>query len=194
MLKGAVLAGLMAAAGQAQALTIGRDAFGYVATDTPYTFTDISGTGTRVLARADDATSWASIGFNFDFYGTSYSSAFFSSNELITFGAGNSSFSNVNISTTAISFPNIPAIAVFWDDLQFFQEGTDAVYYRTLGNTGNRQFVVQWNNVGGYSSSPSLATFQAVLFEGSNEILLNYRDTDFGNIRSLGGQATVGHP
>jgi hypothetical protein len=87
---------------------------------------------------------------------------------------------------------NLPSIAVLWDDWQFLQTGLDAVYFQTIGAPGNRQFIVQWNNANGYSSSPSAVTFQAALFEGSNDIQFRYLDVDAGNDRSFGGSATVG--
>lgn len=176
---------------KAEALTLGPDSYGYRATDeVPYTFQDISGTGSRVLSGVDDSTSSANLGFNFNFYGTNYNSVFFSSNGLMTFGGSNSSFSNSSF--TGSLGTNRPTIAAFWDDLQFFQSGTDAVYYQTVGTAGSRRFITQWNNVGGFSSSPSLMTFQSVLFEGSNNILLSYLDADSGDFRAFGGSATVG--
>ncbi|GET38287.1 PEP-CTERM sorting domain-containing protein [Microseira wollei] len=177
---------------KAEAITIGPDSYGYRATDeVPYTFENISGTGSRVLSGVDDATSSANLGFNFNFYGTDYNSVFFSPNGLMTFGSSN--FDWVNTSFTGSVFPNLPSIAPFWDDLQTFQPGTDAVYYyQTVGTAGNRRFITQWNNVGGYFNSPSFMTFQAVLFEGSNNILFSYQDVDSGDFRSFGGEATVG--
>jgi len=178
--------------GQAQAATIGADAYGYTATDEiPYTFQDISGTGTRVLNGVDDSSTSANVGFNFNFYGTNYNNVSFSSNGLISFGGSNSNFVNANLTTTSPSV-NLPSIAVLWDDWQFFQPGADAVYYQTTGTAGNRQFITQWNLANGFSSSPSTVTFQSVLFEGSNDILLSYQDVDSGDFRSLGGDSTVG--
>jgi hypothetical protein len=111
------------------ARTIGPDSFGYTATDqVPFSFQDISATGTRVLAGTDDSSVSAKIGFNFVLYGTTISQAVISANGYIYIGSY--------------------AINVWGQDLQFFQSGTDAVYYRTVGTPGNRQFIVQWNRVG----------------------------------------------
>ncbi|WP_414586778.1 PEP-CTERM sorting domain-containing protein [Scytonema sp. PCC 10023] len=177
--------------GQAQAVTIGADAFGYTATDEiPFTFQDISTTGTGVLAGQDDASASANLGFDFNFYGTNYNSASFSTNGLISFVSSNNQFSNQNL-TTAV-FGDNPSIAVLWDDWQFFSSGTDAVYYQTVGTAGNRQFITQWNLASGFFSSPSTVSFQSVLFEGSNDIVFSYQDLDSGDFRSFGGSATVG--
>jgi len=179
--------------GQAEALTIGPDAFGYRATDeVPFIFQDISGIGTRVLAGADDATTSAGLGFNFNFYGTNYNSVSWSPNGLMTFGGSNSQFFNINLTTEAPS-GNLPSIAVLWDDWQFFSPGTDASYfYTTMGAPGSRRFITQWNFAEGFFDSPSPVTFQSVLFEGTNDILFSYLDVDSGDFRSFGGDATVG--
>ncbi|MCU0536307.1 MAG: PEP-CTERM sorting domain-containing protein [Hydrococcus sp. Prado102] len=176
---------------EANAATIGADAFGYSATDEiDFIFEDISTTGTRVLAGVDDSTATTSLGFNFNFYGTNYNNVFWNSNGLITFGNGTWMYGNSDLTTS--SSVNLPSIAAFWDDLQFFNSGTDAVYYQTLGSPGKQRFIVQWNQAGGYYSSPSPVTFQAVLFEGTNDILLSYLDVDSEDGRAFGGSATVG--
>ncbi|HEY9650823.1 MAG TPA: hypothetical protein V6C95_09175, partial [Coleofasciculaceae cyanobacterium] len=65
----------------------------YTAKEVPFTFQDISGIGTRVLAGSDDGTTSASLGFNFNFYGTNYNSVSWSPNGLMTFGGSNSQYS-----------------------------------------------------------------------------------------------------
>jgi hypothetical protein len=171
------------------ATTIGPDAFGYTATNVAYTFTDISSTGTRVLAGTDDSVVSAGLGFTFDFYGNARSTAFISTNGLITFVSGNSSYSSRPLGTPLS--PPQPTIAVLWDDWMTPRTG-DAVYYQTAGSPGSQQFIVQWNRLEGFSFSPSTVTFQAVLFEGSNSIEFRYQDVDSGDGRSFGANSTVG--
>jgi hypothetical protein len=43
---------------------------------------------------------------------------------------------------------------------------------------GSRRFIVQWNQVQGFSSE---VAFQAILFEASNNILFQYLDMDAGS-------------
>lgn len=186
------LAAVCLSAGSVHARIIGPDAFGYSATnEIAFAFQDISTTGTRVFAGSDDTATSTALGFTFNFYGTNYGSVGFNSNGLMTFGGTTSAFSNVDFSTSPPA-GNLRSIAVLWDDWQFYQAGADAVYFQSQGAAGSRQFIVQWNLAHGYSSSPSGVTFQAVLYEGSNNILLSYRDVDAGNSRSFGGNATVG--
>lgn len=173
----------------AMATTIGPDAFGYTATDAvPFAFEDISLTGRRRLAGADDDFVLADLGFSFNFYGTVYTRAFLGSNGFITFGTDDSAFGNDDL--TVLSY--LPRLAVLWDDWQFEQAKADAVYYLTLGSPGSRRFVVQWHKVFHYVSSPSSADFEAILYEGSNKILFQYRDVDTGDETAFAAEATVG--
>lgn len=181
----------------ANALTIGPDAFGYTATDEiAFNFTDVTTTGTQTLADHDDATDTVGLGFSFNFYGTNYSQVSFSENGLMTFGGTSGAFANTNISSTD-GPSNLPAIAPFWDDFRTNDaeggEG-DALYYETQGAAGGRVFIMQWNDVKAVSAFAGdvFATFQAKLFEGSNNIEFHYQDVLFSSNGSMGGSATVG--
>jgi hypothetical protein len=184
-------------AGPTAALTIGPDAFGYHAFDVASPFEDISGSGTGLLAGADDeATGLISLGFNFDFYGTTYSDIFWSTNGFAGFGATTfTEFQNRNLDLEAPEL-DVPLIAVLWDDWEFDSDRQvdppDQTYYQLLGPVGNQRFVIQWNRAMGFSDSPSTVTFQVVLFEGSNDIEFRYADTFTGTFRDDGGSATVG--
>ena len=177
------------------AAATGPDAFGYSAATTgAFTFTNIT-SGSRVLVLSDDNTVTVNLGFTFNFYGSNYSSVSFSPNGLMTFGGASSDFNNVNLSTTVAPSNNLPCIAVLWDDWYTIQTGADAVYYRTIGSPGARQFIVQWNRlvaINGSGVDP--VTFEARLFESSNSILFSYLDTVVSDDPSYanGAFATVG--
>ena len=95
--------------------TIGPDAFGYIGTNNvPFAFSDISGTGTVILADTDDDSVSVPIGFGFSFYGTGFANVFVSSNGLLTFGGADAAYDNMSLLTTSVG---LPAIAVMWDDL-----------------------------------------------------------------------------
>jgi len=172
----------------AQAAAVGPDSYGYTADTVAYTFEDISGTGTQILADQDDAAESVPVGFAFNFYGASYSDVNVSTNALMTFVHGTGQYWNDGLEYGP---SDVPAIAPLWDDWVTFG-GADAVYYQTSGAPGNRRLIVQWNMILGYYWSPSSVTFQVVLFEGSNEIEFRYQDVDSGDYRSFGGDATVG--
>lgn len=170
---------------------IGPDAFGYTAADAPFFFEDLSGSGTRVLAKTDDGVASAPLPFTFTFYGVDYTSLSWSTNGLVTFGGINPDPQNVSFATAAPT-GDYPSIAVLWDDWQFVQGGADASYHEVRGSAGARRFMVQWNLIFGAPSTPSNAIFEVVLYEGTNDILLRLFDVDTATDMSFGASATVG--
>ena len=116
----------------------------------------------------DDGSKLVNIGFNFSFYGTSYSQLKISSNGHVVFGSSSATeYNNVAIPNT--NQPN-NFIAPFWDDLNPASGG--AIYYKTTGSSPNQKFIVQWNGVPHYPSEGSY-TFQLILQE-NGEILFQY--------------------
>jgi hypothetical protein len=125
------------------------------------------------------------LGFTFNYYGVDYTQAYVNINGMLTFGSGNSSYSN---GALASSGPNT-AIYPFWDDLV---TGSGKIYYTSVGEEGSRKFIVQWTNMYFYyNPSLPMGTFQVVLYEGSNNIHLQYRDL-LGGASSQGNSATIG--
>jgi hypothetical protein len=152
------------------------DAGGYTATAAPSSFVDISSSGSISTATGDDSSQLLSAtqlgGFTFPFFGTNYTSVGFSTNGLITFPTGNSTFTNTNLSAS----PSQAAIAVLWDDLFNPNTGTGAassrIYWQVIGAGADQQLVIQWNNVRRLGGS-TLFSFQAVL-SANGAIQLNY--------------------
>ena len=174
----------------AEGATIGPDAFGYTATnEIPFSFTTIAGTGTNIIDNSDDGIASRSIGFTFNFYGTPYTTAFVSGNGLLTFDSANGSFANSDLTATPLQ----ASIAAFWDDLFTDDDATDAVYHQVIGDAGSRQSIFQWNNVGHFAFVGGRVTFQLILFEGTDEIMLRFLDADFSRPGfDFGASATVG--
>jgi uncharacterized repeat protein (TIGR01451 family) len=185
--------------------TGGPDSFGYTYIDNSvsggpnYNWVEITGTGTAVLTSSDDSyVSDIPLGFFFNYYGTDYSQLTIGNNGLLFSNFGSSQYVNQPITGT----PGLDGfIAPFWDDLVTWGSAGD-IYYQTLGTAPNRMFVVQWQDNQHYSSSTSGVTFEAILYEGSNNILFQYYDLDFGTVYGStgsdlppynnGGSATVG--
>ncbi|MCA9548430.1 MAG: putative Ig domain-containing protein [Myxococcales bacterium] len=145
----------------------------------------------------DDDTSLIPIGFPFTYYGETYTQVFVGTNGAMSFAQPctvdaqcsgffpfcdtSVGFCDTFISTGSFGVPAIPSIdspdavvAPFWDDL-FITTG--AVTYTVLGAAPSREFVVQWNAVGHYTSgsaSVSNATFQVRLSEASGAVRLHY--------------------
>lgn len=161
------------------------DNAGYSASAVAFAFEEISATGTHVLANQDDSTATISIPFTFNFYGSNFTSVGFSSNGLITFGGTDSSFTNQDLSAS----PTFAAIAPFWDDLF---TGPNGVVWQVLGVAGSRRLVIEWDNATFFAGGSNTLKFEAVLFEGSNNIRLNYLNLNNGGSGSEGTSATVG--
>lgn len=188
---------LLVSAGVSVAATIGPDSAGYTATDSvSFAFTDISGSGTRILAGVDDVANVVALGFTFNFYGTNYTTVCISSNGLLSFGTCSTTFTNRTLNGPLVV--NAPTIAVLWDDWWFGSSSVaDAVYFQTTGSAGSRRFIVQWNRaLPCCETGPTgdQVTFQAILFETSNTIQMQYQDTTTpATLEKINGaSATVG--
>jgi hypothetical protein len=158
----------------------------YVSEPTAYIWNDITG-GTR-HALSDDSSVTIPIGFGFEFFGNSFANVTISSNGLLAFSStGSAAFTNTTIPSTSV--PN-NFVAPFWDDLNPGAGG--AVYSLLEGVAPNRRLTVAWVDVPHYSASGAVS-FEAILLEGSNEIIVQYRDVIFGALGyDAGGNATVG--
>ena len=117
----------------------------------------------------DDGSQLVNIGFNFSFFGNTYTQLKISSNGYVVFGSS-SATSLSNVAIPNVGQPN-NFIAPFWDDLNPGAGGN--IYYKTIGTSPNRTFAVQWNGVPFYSAGGSL-TFELLLYEQSGEIIFQY--------------------
>ena len=132
---------------------------------------------------ADDGYYQASIGFNFTFFGSSYSDCYIGTNGLITFGGG---YSNTGASASIPSSDNPNnMIAVALMDLDDMSDGK--VYYGTTG--GN--FVVTWYHYHDYSDDNEWITCQAILKPNGNiKLQYNYSESQVG--ADILGDALIG--
>ena len=133
----------------------------------------------------DTCTDALPLGFDFTFYGQSYSQIYVSSNGLVLFEGGSTRYSNDAIPNGRA--PNA-YVAPFWDDLAPNSSGA-GVYYLVTGESPNRKAIIEWYNVPVYGQSERL-TFEAVLFEGSNRVVFQYASV--AGERGIGNEATVG--
>ena len=163
----------------------------------PIAWTDISGTGALLAGISDDDDDYQSnvpIGFTFHFAGTDYTVLEPTSNGVISLDQeGNDAYDSEPLAsneyTGAALFP-------WWDDLDTSIDGL--VYAQTLGTAPNRAFVIQYDGIShNNSSEPGFGiTFQAVLCEGSNNIVFQYLDAVFADPsypdNDHGRDATIG--
>ncbi|UYZ83141.1 Ig-like domain-containing protein [Entomomonas sp. E2T0] len=127
------------------------------------------------------------IGFNFKFYQQEFKDFYASTNGLLQFTNPSTAYSNNCLPSSLNN-----TLYVFWDDLRTNVTGqpNGTVYYETIGEAPDRQLIVQWTNQYFYGSNLPMGTFQAILFEGSNEIKFQYRN--LFDDRSKGNSATIG--
>ena len=160
----------------------------------------VAGFDAATLTRCDDCNSSAiSLGFTANFFGTSYSDTYVSSNGYVTFGSGQSSFTPTGLGST---YGGLPIIAALFTDLdtRSAPAGTD-ITYGTGTYGGRNAFGVNYDNVGVFPQSyTALNTFQILLVDrgdvaaGAFDIVLNY-DSVTGarnNIASVGYNGAQG--
>jgi hypothetical protein len=171
-----------------------------------FNFIDASvGSGGTVLTftNDDDAVASATLPFNFSLFRDIYlagSPISITTNGFVSLeNLSAAEFENGPLPGQTVPRPSggngtIPPslIAPFWDDL--VMKNDSAVTTKTVGEAPNRQFVVQWSNMSildenGRDQNASL-TFEAVLFEGSNDIQFLYRNMN--GSRANGLSATIG--
>ncbi|MDQ3013269.1 MAG: hypothetical protein M3X11_21510, partial [Acidobacteriota bacterium] len=126
-----------------------------------------------VAEAGDDAYLIQDLGFNFSFYGASYSSVAISSNGNLTFrplGVSQADFDDGTVSsgeTLAEFQAGLPRIAPYWHDLDATASattGTNGIYLRRDSD----RVVISWNNIRDFPNDESVDTgihrFQATLF------------------------------
>ncbi len=147
---------------------------------------EITYTGTNTTLNGDDAYAGPfNLGFTFNYYGVNYTQAYININGTVNFAAGDSTYSNGALATSGAN----TSIFGFWDDLITY--GQTPIYYATIGTAPDRKFVTQWTSMYFFGTSIQMGTFQIILYEGSNNIQLQYRDL-LGGDRALGNSATIG--
>lgn len=142
--------------------------------------------GTNTGLRGDDvSTGPLPIGFTFNYYGKPYTQFYPSTNGLIGFSSGSTAYTNSCTPELANT------LYVFWDDLRTDVSGQPEgkIEYETIGEAPNRKLIVQWTNQYFYGDNLPMGTFQAILYEGSDEIKYQYRNLI--QERSKGNSATI---
>ncbi len=154
-----------------------------------YAWHDISATGTPVVFHDyDNAVAPIPIGFGFGFYDSTYTTVYVGTNGYLMFG-----FGMVRINNESIPSEGAPnnAIYPFWDDLDCI--GPGRVRYQVFGSAPNCTLVVSYDSVRIVDGGDSSLSFQVLLCQGSNDIIMRYRDVQTGYAPvEYGMSATVG--
>ena len=123
------------------------------------------------MGRNDDgSSSQIPLGFNLDYYGNSYDSAYVNNN-------GNVTFDRPLWTYTPFAFPSTEKIiAPFFADVDTRPSNGGSVYYDHRNFRGQDEFIVTWDRVGYYDRHTSpVNTFQMVI-QNDGDIGFSYGD------------------
>lgn len=130
------------------------------------------------------------IGFSFDFFGAPFSEFYAASNGYLGFGPDATYDVFTNQCLPQSNVPN--TVLAFWDDIVVHGTG-GVIFYQTIGTAPNRKCVAQFTNMGFWNDPTLLGTFSIILYEGSDEIQVQYRIlVDPRSARAKGNSATIG--
>ncbi len=134
---------------------------------------DITGTGATVSLGDDDTSGALPIGFDFFFFGNTYTDFFISSNGFLFFDAGTDNGCCVGgtIPNGADGINNIIAFA--WEDINPTAGGT--IRYETVGTAPDRKLVMEFDDVPFFGTTNGVTT-QVHLFEDSGIIEIHSTD------------------
>jgi PKD repeat protein len=133
--------------------------------------------GGTIGPTGDDAGLTATLGFSFNFLGTSYSFIRLSTNGWISLNrSGVNSYNNNDLFTSTAPSTTI---APWFDNLA--DDATSVISYKTEGVSPGRVFTAEWYRVPAYQSgADARISFQVKLYEQSNVIELLYGDMEAG--------------
>ena len=174
----------------------GPDAYGYTFRDSyapagpTYNFIAPTITATRLFTYNDDDvyTGPVPLNFNFAFYGGTFSSAYVSSNGMVSFNAGDTS--NVNEPLPSPNPQHTNFAACDWTDL-IPKDATQGAWMQTFGAPPNRTTIISWREAVFGLDITAPVSMQMVLFETSNRIVCQYADNGH-TIGGSGSRATIG--
>ncbi len=161
------------------------------------------GTTVDFLSSIDDDSAQLTLPFDFALFGSPFLAGArlqVTTNGWLSFAVSPVEFQNGSLPGTTVtradgSTGTLPSslIAAFFDDL-ILQRSDSAVSTRLLGTAPDRRWVIDWQNLSildeNGSSLDGRVSFQAILFEGSNDIALQYKTLE--GPRARGISATVG--
>lgn len=164
------------------------DVVDYLVSEESYQWVDT--TAGACLSLDDELPSEITLPFVFDFYGESQNTLTVDPNGYLSFILDpiDRSLSWSNASMPNNSEPNA-VIAPLWLDLN---NADNSVCVLEQGQAPNRTVTVAWIDAPAYPNIGT-ASFAVTLEEGTNDIVFNYKDVDFGEeFLSFGATATVG--
>ncbi len=165
----------------------GPDVFGNTAWEVNNGFVDISLLGDANGPTADDGETEHELPFTFNYYGNDHDFISVSSNGGATFTDGTGAV-DVFFSNSQLPVSGPPDLAPLWDDLNPVNS-SGAIY--TYDDVANGRFIISWQDLVHFSTTPSEVTFQVHLYD-DNTIEYHYFDVTFDDSNDYGAGATIG--
>ena len=144
---------------------------------------DITGTGQGLSLGDDSMSGMKNIGFDFTFYDQTFSQVNISMNGFFTFQSNFSvprvrNYRSETLPATSFNY----SVFTAWSDYIRRSSGNQSPYIQTFGQTADtdQYFVIMWDNVSEYSNGLK-STFQAILYETTNEIAFRYDELRIQN-------------
>ncbi|MEU7876550.1 carboxypeptidase-like regulatory domain-containing protein, partial [Dactylosporangium sp. NPDC049140] len=160
------------------------DEFGYTCSTATQAF--VPADTTVLPLTGDDAHTSITLPFPVTFYGRTYSTAWVSTNGLVSFADLTSDVPDGRAAVPDATAPNA-ALYPFWNDLVV--ESDSSVRTAVVGSAPNRKFVIEWRNVGMFGNSSQRLSFEVIIAE-NGAITFNYTGLD--NPPERGTGAVVG--
>jgi hypothetical protein len=121
---------------------------------------------------SDDGSVELPLPFPFPFYGNYYNSVWVNMNGNLTFGAGDSDFTE----SAADMLAGAPRIAALWDDLT--PSGTGGHVRTRVIPVGQKQAVIEYVNVPEYPGTGADDSTARIILHADGRIVMQYRDVD----------------
>ena len=159
----------------------------YGVTNIPYVAQ--TNTGTNLFMTDDSQQGPFNIGFNFCFFGSTYTQFYVGSNGWVSFSAGQpTTFTSQTIPTGNVLVPN-NCIMGPWQDWHPGLGGQ--IKYQTTGVAPCRKLTISWIGVPMFSCTGNQGTFHIVIYETTN-IIENYIQNKPSCVTWQGGTAVEG--
>jgi hypothetical protein len=169
------------------------DTSAYLASQLGGGLSSVARAGTLSAAAShDDIAAVEEIGFAWDFYGQSVTSAVVSSNGWVSPGGEFGSSVWENTALPDVAAPH-GVLAPFWDDLDPpLSGGQGQVWTAVRGQVPNRQFVIEWSRVPHNTDAAASLTFQVILREAGGAEFVYGPMLNGGGAMADGNSATIG--
>ena len=142
---------------------------------------NIQNTGTALNLNDDAVSSMQNLGFDFTYYGNTYSQARVAMNGFVTFNPNFNVYNQRNYLSEVIPASGFDfTVFALWSDFIDKNNNNGSPYVGTYGDTGSKYWVAGWYNVNEYRNS-NLSSFEAILYETTNVIEFRYDKINVSN-------------